>query len=59
MWYVVHVTDTGEAFSFGTILSEEMPSEFSARTLSEDETTMLLDGTGIWDASLLAVVPRG
>lgn len=57
MWYVVYVTNTGEAFSFGTVLSDDLADEFSTRTLSEDETIMLLDGSGIWDAALLAVVP--
>lgn len=57
-WYCVYVTVTGEADSFGTVLADPMPDQYSVKELSDDETTMLLDGTGIWSPQQLAVVPR-
>lgn len=56
--FVVYVTATGEADSFGTILADPMPPQYSVRPLSDDEAQMLADGTGIWHPVSLAVVPR-
>ncbi len=56
--FVVWFTATGEADSFGTVLADPMPPQYSVRPLSDDEAQMLADGTGIWDQQALAVVPR-
>lgn len=56
--FVVWFTATGEADSFGTVLADPMPAQYSVRALSDDEAQMLADGTGIWDPQQLAVVPR-
>lgn len=56
--YAVYVTATGEADSFGTILADPMPDQFSVKQLSDTETAMLLDGTGIWNPTTLAIEPR-
>jgi hypothetical protein len=58
IWYAVYVTATGEADSFGTVLADPMPDQFSVKQLSDTETAMLLDGTGIWSPTLLAIVER-
>ena len=57
-FYCVYVTATGEADSFGTILADPMPDEYSVRALTDTEATMILDGTGIWNPASLTVEPR-
>jgi hypothetical protein len=58
IWYAVYFTATGEADSFGTVLADPMPDQFSVKQLSDTETAMLLDGTGIWSPTDLAIIPR-
>lgn len=55
---VVWLTATGEAFSFGTVVADPLPDGMATRPLSDGEAAMLADGTGIWDAQALAIVPR-
>jgi hypothetical protein len=59
MMHVVYYTDTGEAFSIGSVLAVPMPPEFSVYTCTEDEGVALLSGGLRWDAAsrTLAVVP--
>jgi hypothetical protein len=57
-WHVVYWTATGEADSFGTVLADPMPAEFSVKALTEAETQMLVDGTGIWNPATLSVESR-
>lgn len=56
--FVVWFTATGEADSFGTVLADPMPVQYSVRPLTDTETQMLADGTGIWDPTVLAIIPR-
>lgn len=58
MMFVVWFTATGEADSFGTILADPMPEQYSVRALTDTEATMILDGTGIWNPATLTVEPR-
>jgi hypothetical protein len=58
IWQVVYWTATGEADSFGTVLADPMPAEFSVKPLTDTETEMLLDGTGMWNPATLHVEPR-
>ena len=54
--YLVYVTDTGKADSYGTILADPMPAEFTVRPMSEDETAGVLEGRLMWDADSLTFV---
>jgi hypothetical protein len=54
--YLVYVTATGKADSYGTILADPMPSEFTVRSMSEDQTAGVFEGRLMWDASTLAFV---
>jgi hypothetical protein len=45
MMFVVYFTTTGDADSFGTVLADPMPDQFTVRPLTDDETAMLADGT--------------
>lgn len=56
MMYLVYVTVTGEADSYGTILADPMPEGLTVRPMSEDETAGVLEGRLMWDASTLAFV---
>jgi hypothetical protein len=58
MWYVVYTLSDGEAFSYGTVLAEDMPEGFGVLALSEPESVMILEGTGLWNPSTLQVEPR-
>ena len=56
IWYLVYFTATGEADSYGTILADPMPSQFTVRPMSDDETAGVLEGRLMWDADTLAFV---
>lgn len=58
MMYAVWIIATGEAFSFGTVVADPLPEDMASRQLSDAETTMLADGTGIWDTQTLTIVAR-
>ena len=58
MMYVVYYTDSGEAFSIGSVLADPMPAEFSVYTCQGDEGAGLLDGTLMWDASSRTIIVR-
>lgn len=58
MMYVVYYTDSGDAFSIGSVLADPMPPEFSVYTCQGDEGAGLLDGSMMWDAASRSVVPR-
>lgn len=57
-WYVVYWTATGEADSFGTTIANPLPSDMTARPLTDLEADMITNGTGIWDPTTLTVIPR-
>lgn len=54
--YLVYFTATGKADSYGTVLADPMPAEFTIRPMSEDETAGVLEGRLMWDAGTLAFV---
>lgn len=56
MFYLVYVTETGKADSYGSVLADPMPAEFTVRPMSEDETAGVLEGRLMWDAGTLAFV---
>jgi hypothetical protein len=56
MFYLVYVTATGEAYSYGSVLADPMPAEFTVRPMSYDETSGVLEGSLMWDADTLAFV---
>ena len=56
MTYLVYFTATGKADSYGSILANPMPSEFTVRPMSEDETAGVGEGRLMWDADTLAFV---
>ena len=56
MWYLVYFTATGKADSYGSVLADPMPAEFTVRPMSEDETAGVLEGRLMWDAPTLAFV---
>ena len=56
MFYLVYVTATGKADSYGSVLADPMPAEFTVRQMSEDETAGVLEGRLMWDAPTLAFV---
>lgn len=58
MWYCVYWTATGEAESFGNPVADPLPDGLAAILLSEQETAMIVDGTGIWNPATLTVIPR-
>ena len=58
IWYAVYWTATGEADSFGTVIADPLPAGLATRALTDNETVMLLDGTGIWNPATLTIEPR-
>jgi hypothetical protein len=56
MFYLVYVTTTGKADSYGSVLADPMPAEFTVRPMSDDETAGVLEGRLMWDAPTLAFV---
>ena len=58
IWYCVYVIATGEADSFGSTIADPLPDGLAAILLSEQDTAMIADGTGIWDPATLTVIPR-
>ena len=56
MFYLVYFTATGKADSYGSVLADPMPSEFTVRPMSQDETAGVLEGRLMWDADSLTFV---
>jgi len=56
MFYLVYVTETGKADSYGSVLADPMPTEYTVRAMSDDETAGVLEGRLMWDADTLAFV---
>ena len=54
--YLVYFTDTGKADSYGTVLADPMPAEFTVRPMSDEETSGVLEGRLMWDAPTLTFV---
>ena len=54
--YLLYETVTGQSFSFGSVLTDPMPAEFTVRSMSEDETSGVLEGRLMWDADSLMFV---
>jgi hypothetical protein len=57
-WYAVINAETGESYSFGTVLADPMPAEFVAIPLSDADADALNRGRGYWDAASRSVVMR-
>ena len=55
-WYLVYFTDTGKADSYGSVLADPMPAEFTVRPMTEDETAGVQEGRLMWDADSLTFV---
>lgn len=55
-FYLVYVTATGEADSYGSVLADPMPDQFTVRPLSEEEKAGVLEGRLMWDAATLMFV---
>lgn len=56
MMYLVYVTATGRADSYGSVLADPMPDQFTVRLLTDDETAGVLEGRLMWDADTLTFV---
>ena len=56
MFYLVYLTLTGEAVSYGSVLADPMPEQFTVRALTDDETIGVNEGRLIWDAVTLTFV---
>jgi hypothetical protein len=57
-WLIVIRRDTGEAYSFGTVIADPMPAEFVALPLSDADADALNHGRAYWDATSRSVVMR-
>lgn len=57
-WYIVIHSDTGEAYSVGTVIADPMPAEFVALPLSATDADALNKGRGYWHAASRSVVMR-
>lgn len=51
--YLVYLTATGKADSYGTVLADPMPAEYTVRPMSDDETAGVGEGRLMWDAETL------
>ena len=58
IFFCVYDSVSGAPFSFGSIVSDEISDRFAVKELSEEETTMIVDGTGFWNPSTLTVEAR-
>lgn len=54
--YLVYFTATGKADSYGSVLADPMPAEYTIRSMSDDETSGVLEGRLMWDADSLTFV---
>ena len=55
-YYLVYFTATGKADSYGTVLADPMPAEFTVRPMTANETSGVLEGRLMWDADTLTFV---
>ena len=55
-FYLVYFTESGKADSYGSVLADPMPAEFTVRALSDEERDGVLEGRLIWDADTLTFV---
>lgn len=56
-FYCVYYLSTGEAYSFGTVLSDDLPADFGVVELSEADYQGLFDFTCQWNPQTLQVDP--
>lgn len=56
MMYLVYLTVSGKADSYGTVLADPMPNQFTVRPLSDDERDGVLEGRLMWDAGTFTFV---
>lgn len=56
MFYLVYSLSTGEAVSYGSVLADPMPEQFTVRALTNDETAGVREGRLMWDATTLTFV---
>lgn len=54
--YLVYVIASGKADSYGTVLADPMPEQFTVRALTDDETAGVREGRLMWDATTLTFV---
>lgn len=54
-WYAVVVAN-GELYSFGTVLANPLPPEYTALPLQDADAEALLSGVARWDAQARGVV---
>lgn len=55
-WHIVYFTDTGAAFSIGTVLADPMPPQFSVFDMTEAQKDQLFAGTLRWDEATRSLV---
>jgi hypothetical protein len=55
MMHVVYYTDSGEAFSIGSVLADPMPSQFSVHACQDDEAYGLVSGFMHWNPNTRTV----
>jgi len=55
-WYIVYESDTGKCVSIGTIVADPLPSNLSVVSLSEGDSSMLLNGKAYWNEATLSVI---
>lgn len=54
--FIVLMKDSNEAYSYGTVLADPMPEQFTVRLLTDDEAVGVSEGRLMWDAATSAFV---
>lgn len=54
--HLVYLTATGKAHSYGSVLADPMPDQFTVRELSDDEKSGVQEGRLMWDAETLTFI---
>jgi len=55
--FVVYYTDGGKAFSFGTVLADPMPPQFSVYGMTQSQWNSLMSGQLQWDEIRRTLIP--
>lgn len=56
-WHIVYFTETGKAFSIGTVLADPLPAGLTALPLTDEQGEGLQNGTLKWDEATRTLVP--
>jgi hypothetical protein len=58
-WHILYNTNTGKAVSIGTVITNPIPENLTALSLTDEQGDGLRQGLYKWDENLKELVPTG